>query len=150
MSSGIIMRNGIQYGNAVLNKADEILTDDNKTVQDELNTLKTSLNELDNPTNKVIKLPNGTMIQSKTITFSSDVSKAWGSIFESQAQQSLGNWTEAFVETPIITTSVTNGNGWLETVSSTSRTYVGDCRMVRPTSATVSYTVNVIGIGRWK
>lgn len=46
MSSGIIMRNGIQYGNAVLNKADEILTDDNKTVQDELNTLKTSLNDL--------------------------------------------------------------------------------------------------------
>lgn len=112
--------------------------------------LKTSLNELDNPTNKVIKLPNGTMIQSKVITFSSDVTKAWGSIFESQAQQSFGNWTEAFVETPIITTSVTNGNGWLETVSSTSRTYVGDCRMVRPTSATVSYTVNVIGIGRWK
>lgn len=112
--------------------------------------LKTSLNDLDNPTNKVIKLPNGTMIQSKNITFSSDVTKTWGSIFESQVQQSLGNWTEAFVETPIITTSVTNGNGWLETVSSTSRTYVGDCRMVRPTSATVSYTVNVIGIGRWK
>lgn len=66
MSSGIIMRNGIQYGNAVLNKADEILTDDNKTVQDELNTLKTSLNEkaqgrsvtLNNHSSKTIKFKN--------------------------------------------------------------------------------------------
>ena len=55
MSSGIIMRNGIQYGNAVLNKADEILTDDNKTVQDELNNLKTSLNDITN----VVEITSG-------------------------------------------------------------------------------------------
>ena len=113
MSSGIIMRNGIQYGNAVLNKADEILTDDNKTVQDELNTLKTSLNWYkvgEASGNSTIPLPSNwqelkvvTYHQSSKRTFDTTILKLFADIDTN---------TKYFYDGDFETSSSSNGCGW--------------------------------------
>ena len=106
-----------------------------------------------NATSGYVKYANGTMIAWKAVTKSNvAITTAWGSVYESSAAQSLGNWATAFSATPFVFASCGNGNVAVfpEKVTSVSATSAGSCYVWRPQStASASFVINVVGIGKW-
>ena len=98
-----------------------------------------------------IKFADGTMICRKSQTFSNvSVSTAWGQIYESDLID-LGSLPQTFYGSDVtITASVINGNAWLEAVPFNGGATLGTTRIVRPTTATITVSIQIIAIGRWK
>lgn len=99
------------------------------------------------------KFSNGTLICTKTLTFTSTAcTVAWGSMYESN-KLSLGSWAYTFSAQPTVSTTICSSGTsvFIEGVFNGGVSLVGDTIFCRPTSMTVdSVVVNVVGIGRWK
>lgn len=99
------------------------------------------------------KFGDGTLICSKSVTFSRTFTEAWGSMYETGTSMQLGNWAESFIAPPHATvTSTGSKDCFLETlhgVTGTSAGYINACRPVNTTTAQ-EITLTVIGMGRWK
>ena len=95
---------------------------------------------------------SGLMICTKTVSASMACTSAWGQLFESTAAMSFGSWPVSFVGTPNVTANVTGGllAGWIEQIKNVSNTSAGESLIVRPTSATNTCTVDIVGVGMWK
>lgn len=101
-----------------------------------------------------IKFPDGTMICYKKVSVNLPIGswQTWGSCYETKDAISMGNWPQAFIETPTETVTSAGGAAWLEYLINYSATSAGATRMVRPSDPGTTYStnLNVIGIGRWK
>lgn len=102
------------------------------------------------------KLPDGTMICKKTITFSNiAIAQKVGEVYQSAAQN-LGNWAENFLETPDTVVATVNGGwaAWIYQHANWNATSAGRATLMRPTSvaasADASYRISVIATGKWK
>lgn len=101
-----------------------------------------------------IKYPDGTMICTKetTKTVPSNGWQAWGSCYDTKDVYDFGSFAETFYSKPVVTATITAGNGWLEFFYDTSTSAVGRCRFIRPTDPGTAkdFTVSVVAVGRWK
>ncbi len=98
-------------------------------------------------------LHDGTLICTKSVTFSRTFTNAWGSMYETTTNMQLGDWACPFVGVPHVTVSSTGAKDcFLETlhgVSETSAGYINACRPVNTTTPQ-DITITVIGVGRSK
>lgn len=101
-----------------------------------------------------IKFSDGTMICTKesTKTIPSNGWQTWGGCYDTKDVYDFGLFAETFYSKPVVTATVTGGNGWLEFFYDTSTSAVGKCRFIRPNDpgAAKDFTVSIIAIGRWK
>lgn len=104
-----------------------------------------------NVNGKYIKFKDGTMICTKKVTFNSvSVNQSAGSLYHSSALN-LGNFAQAFEETPIIHCTLGGGySGWLTEIQNTTASAVGGVEIFRAGSGTnLSYTVNIVAYGTY-
>lgn len=139
--SAKINKNGKEYPIGVIpqNVIDE--------VEELYNPIKGS-----NANGTYVKYVDGTMICTKIVRLSSlAVNTSWGTCYES-ALTSLGIFAEEFIDVPIVTITNHGAVGaWFEYLLNTSKTYVGDVRMVAPVSVGAgTFNIHVIAIGKWK
>lgn len=107
---------------------------------------------------RVIKMPDGTMIQSKMVSISTTINTASGSIYTSDFV-SLGNWGEPFVNVPVmsinIVRTVSGGAGNHAGIYYTRYagvSNIGEVKLWKYEStgtATNTYYIHVIGVGKW-
>lgn len=108
-----------------------------------------------NTNGRYVKFSDGTMICTKTVSGTTNISEAWGDGYTSGASSSIsfGAWAETFIATPVVSVTVqrSGSNSWLTGVDSISTTNAGAASICRFTTGTsVPYTIHVTGIGRWK
>lgn len=100
-----------------------------------------------------IKYADGTMICTKRVSLGSvGITTAAGNLFMS-GTVSLGNWAAAFHAVPIapmIMAHVVSGIVWASVFTYQTATVAPQIRVMNPTSQTLTVTVDVVGIGRWK
>lgn len=106
---------------------------------------------ISNSNGEQIKFPDGTMICTKTVTYTTAINTQDGSMYYG-TRQSLGNYAAAFVDTPIVSATLTGAtSGFMDAIKSTSSTSVGTVNMYQPTSkSSMNYVINIIAVGRWK
>lgn len=105
---------------------------------------------------RYIKFSDGTLICTKEVTGSINITTGWGSGYTSGTSDTLnlGDYPYEFVGSlPSVSISLTRGgyNGWLTTLQSPSLTspgYTGICRFT--SQSNFGYTIEVMAIGRWK
>ena len=104
-----------------------------------------------------IKYPDGTMICTKLVEGSVDITNTWGQGYTTGDTNtvSLGNFAQTFTAVPIVQVTPARGtnslNFWLSTIDGTTTQFAGNIGLLRFTShASVSYKLNVVAIGRWK
>lgn len=131
--------------------------------EDNLNKIEDELELLDdnvpiygsNANGSYVKYGNGVMICYKTVSGTSDITETWGNGYTTGSSNtiSLGDFAETFISTPVVNITVGRGNFncWLATVQGTTTTFAGYVSLLRfTTQPNVSYTLNIIAIGRWK
>ena len=101
-----------------------------------------------------IKYDDGTLICYKKISVSATFSSSqkWGSMWESNALD-LGDYPYSFIEIPILNiTNASTSGGFYECIENKTNTKIGKVYMCRPDdiNATISYTFDIIAIGKWK
>lgn len=107
-----------------------------------------------NSNGNYMKFDDGTLICTKRITGTINISTGWGNGSTSSAV-SLGNWAYEFIDEPATTISCKRGTGgynfWLGALQETSKTFVGNITLLRFTSQNnTNYIIYATGIGRWK
>lgn len=109
-----------------------------------------------NTNGSYIKWDNGLMICYKTVSGSTNISTAWGSLYVS-SDIAGGTMPQTFISTPSITYSGNNSTGTQFMISSNSTgsggsvSNFGNLCLVRPNSRTgVPYEISFIAIGKWK
>lgn len=101
-----------------------------------------------------LKFNDGTMICSKKVSGTINISTGWGNGYTS-GDISLGSWAETFTSTPEIQITGQRGTGgmnfWLGAEQDVSTTSAGKIVLLRFTSASnVNYILHITAIGRWK
>lgn len=109
-----------------------------------------------NANGKYVKYSDGTMICYKTLTGTTDITTAWGSLYTS-ADVNLGNFASYFLARPtiIISPQAQTGTQYMLSTqsgsSSGSSSSAGSITLIRPNSRTgVAYILDVVAIGKWK
>lgn len=109
-----------------------------------------------NANGSYIKYENGSMITSQTVEGSTNISKAWGSLYVSEDIK-LPNFPVSFIENPttVVSPQTQSGTQFMLVGSGGSgngnETFGGHYALVRPNSRTgVAYVLEVIAIGKWK
>jgi hypothetical protein len=107
-----------------------------------------------NANGNYIKFNDGKLIcyAKKDVIFSFNSNQKLGSMWESDAT-SLGSFPYAFYEPPVV--NVTNNSGlgsFIEGLLETTTTNIGKMYICRPidTNSSITYTLSIIAIGRWK
>lgn len=109
-----------------------------------------------NSNGNYIKLPDGTMVCYKTVSWAGDVTTAYGSLFTTGSVIDLGNFAVPFLNIPNVTLSLVNESingtsGILDTLKGLTKTYAGKAGIIRPTSITGgTFSIHVKAIGYWK
>lgn len=160
----------ITYNTKVALNENQSIADENKVKADDMNEIKSVVN--DNYTElsargyieesgsteygSYIKYSDGTMICYKTLSGTTDVTTAWGTLYTS-ADLAIGWFPVNFISRPTILFSpqtqsgtqymiVGNGGG-----NSGDLSRFGNVALVRPTSRTgVQYIIDAMAIGKWK
>lgn len=101
-----------------------------------------------NSNGSYIKLVDGTMICYHTKTINVECTSQWGPLYEGGT--AVGNLPATFKSAPIVMVTNTIPDGYFEGIRDTTTTTWGTLRMAIPTSATRTFTVNFLAIGRWK
>lgn len=107
-----------------------------------------------NSNGNYMKFDDGTLICTKRITGTVNISSGWGN-GQTSSGISLGNWAYEFLDEPVTTVSPKRGTGgynyWLGALQDTSKTFIGNMTLLRFTSSNnVNYIIYATGIGRWK
>ena len=97
-----------------------------------------------------VKYSDGTMICYMNKTYNVDITRQWGSVYET-AGVPLGDFTQSFVEIPVVTASCTGASSvWIEAITPT-KTSLGSSWFMRPVSTSnAQVVISYIAIGRWK
>ena len=115
----------------------------------------TNIEHGSNSNGKYVKFPDGTLIcwveHKATLT----INTAWGGVYESPAQQSLGAWPHAFNTIPNVLAYPLRYSGtvsaFLEQITDTSTTSVGNSYYWCPkTQTNIPVGATIVGIGTWK
>ena len=101
-----------------------------------------------------IKYADGTMIVNQSISYSNlSCNSPWGALY-STGGLTIPNFPVSFIELPTVTYSwsVNEYNCWISTHDGQKKTVNNACgvQLVRPTTGTISGTLDIIAIGRWK
>lgn len=105
-----------------------------------------------NANGSYVKYSDGTMICYNTKQYTNiPINAAYGALYES-AIITLDNFPVAFIDIPIVTTSINRGTTvWVEALPNLSATGLGTTWFMKPTSSTGSnFWFSYIAIGRWK
>ena len=98
--------------------------------------------------NSYIKYSDGTMIQFKTINFTPSMQQ-WSQLY--YADIDLGNFDKEFISIPIVTATLKSNQYWIGGISNTTKTSIGNVRILRQINASNQSTdICIIAIGRWK
>jgi hypothetical protein len=107
-----------------------------------------------NSNGRYIKYEDGTMICSKIVTTSKTISTGWGNFYiHGYSAIALGNYAQTFIETPMVTFTLTSGNGaWAMCASTGSASSFPSVTLVTGNAITAENTfyINAMAIGRWK
>ena len=97
-----------------------------------------------------IKYADGTMICTKYIAGTTNVTTAWGGLYEGSID--AGSFAQEFVSRPIIGATPVGGNGCLiQCFHNTTASVFGTLYITLSVSAADrQYTIDLIAIGRWK
>lgn len=101
-----------------------------------------------NSNGSYIKLVDGTMICYHTKSINVECTSQWGPLYEGGT--AVGNLPVTFKSAPIVMVTNTAPDGYFEGMRGTTTTTWGTLRMAIPTSATRTFTVNFLAIGKWK
>jgi hypothetical protein len=110
----------------------------------------------ENTNGQYVKFGDGTMICTKIMSGTADISEPWGQGYTTGADNkiSLGEFAVEFTETPVTQVMVERTaakNLWLASNVSVSGKRAGLVSLLRFTPASgVNYTLHVFAIGRWK
>ena len=100
------------------------------------------------------KFNNGLLICEKSVSKSVSCTSAWGSMYESTSSIEFGSWPVAFSNYPTVIANTVRSSGELacavEMVRDYSTTSAGNALVYRPTSASGTARVHIVGIGLWK
>lgn len=97
------------------------------------------------------KFSDGTLICVKNVQTTVAISTAWASGWYESPKISLGNWPFSFKSNPWVCAIVEDG-GWaiLESIQGATTTSAGYTYLARPsTTASKTYYIDIIAIGRW-
>ncbi|MBQ2902417.1 MAG: hypothetical protein IJE49_11310 [Agathobacter sp.] len=103
------------------------------------------------------KFTDGTLICVKGVTTTVAINIAWGSIYQSP-EISLGTWAYSFASNPYVVlcpyfslSASAKYTSWGAQAGNVTTSSAGTTYLHRPVSTvSASYTIDVIGIGRWK
>lgn len=97
-----------------------------------------------------IKYSDGTMICTRDVTGTANITSAWGSMYESP-RFSLGDMPQTFIEPPKVFATPYVIACFVEAIYDTTTTSFGDTYLALPLSyANRSYYLHLMAIGRWK
>lgn len=112
-----------------------------------------NIETIENENGTAIKYPDGTMICTKTVTWSGVITSAWGSLFDSPLIN-LGDYAVPFIEKPTISVNTCNTgySCWIEVIDRVTNTSFGTTYLVRATaiSSIQTFKIDCTAIGRWK
>lgn len=101
-----------------------------------------------------IKYYDGTMICTKTVSGTVEITEQYYGYFYHTADDklfNLGDFAMPFVETPISSIRFKGGNTqWIGSTQNQSATHIGDLHIISVTSKTAGAYYDVIAFGRWK
>jgi len=95
------------------------------------------------------KYADGTLICTKNVSWEGSCNVAWNPGYETP-DIPLGNWPESFITAPAVSVSVYSPAGMVERISDVSTSSAGNIKLYRPSTLTATWTIGVMGIGRWK
>lgn len=100
----------------------------------------------------IIKYKNGIMEQFKERTYEVSTKNLWGAGLYVSDSVSLGNWYDGFIKAPFVTININSdeSNAFPLLLKKTSKTFVGEIVLTRPTAVTFSVTIGMFGKGFWK
>ena len=109
----------------------------------------------ENTNGQYVKFGDGTMICTKIMSGTADISEPWGQGYTTTANSAinLGEFAVEFTETPVTQVVVerAGSNLWLASNAFVSGKRAGLVSLLRFTPASgVGYTLHVFAIGRWK
>lgn len=137
---------GTPLSAANLNKMDE-------QIEKNTNNILSIIESGSNENGSWIKFSDGTMITYQSIYYSNLSCITWGSLYTTGAL-TITNFPISFVEPPTVnySWSVDSANCWVSTHDGQKKTkdHAGGIQLVRPTFGTISGTLEMIAIGKWK
>ena len=105
-----------------------------------------------NANGEYIKFSDGTMICTKQVSFTAEITSTWGNMYDTGNQTiDLGNYAQAFISVPKVSITMSSANGcWLEGCDNRTTTSFGTIVLASATSKTAGVTYDLIAIGKWK
>lgn len=105
-----------------------------------------------NANGEYIKFSNGTMICTKQVFITAEITSSWGNLYDTGNQDiDLGNYAQTFYSIPVVSITMSSANGcWLEGCSNRTTSSYGKIVLVSATSKTASVAYDLIAIGKWK
>lgn len=107
-----------------------------------------------NENGEYIKYYDGTMICTKTVSGTVEITEQYYGYFYHTADDKLfdlGDFAMPFVKTPISSIRFKGGNTqWIGSTQNQSATHIGDLHIISVTSKTAGAYYDVIAFGRWK
>ena len=143
--------NGTQWENVGGNIAPKTTQTTSDTDTYSCNYVNSIIESGSNENGSYLKFSDGTLICYSTVTITTTINTAWGSMYES-SQVSLGTTPYTFYGSFIVTgTCVGTRSAFLENITDASVNSYGKTYLARPSSATSNdYKFQLIAIGRWK
>ena len=108
-----------------------------------------------NANGNYIKYGDGTMLCWKRKEVTVAINHAWGSLYENQTPEALGNYAQEFISKPMIQASIAPDVGYpgalIARVEQGTESSFGNVVLLRPVStSSQTYQVDLLAIGQWK
>ena len=145
------IENGIKANDAKIGDLSGLTTPTTSSLVGAINSVVESGS---NSNGSWIKYADGTMIVNQSISYSNlSCNSPWGTLYTTGGL-TIPNFPVSFIKLPTVTYSwiVNEYNCWISTHDGQKKTVNHACgvQLVRPTTGTISGTLDIIAIGRWK
>lgn len=107
-----------------------------------------------NANGSYIKWSDGTMICTKKVTGTADITEQYYNYFYHTADEKyfdLGNYAQEFISVPVLNVTFYGGNAqWIGSMSDVGTLHIAKLHLIAPNSKSAGAYYNVIAIGKWK
>ena len=107
-----------------------------------------------NSNGNYIKYSDGTMICTKQVTGTANLTQQYYEYFYHTAEENyfdLGNYAQEFKDVPSLNVSFYGGNAqWIGAMQNVEKLHIASLHLISVTSKTAGAYFNIIAIGRWK
>lgn len=140
-----------EYSNSTFATKDVATTSANGLMSSaDKSKLDTFIEKGSNANGEYYKFPDGTMICTKQVTTTVNMTTAWGTMYEA-TNIPLGDFSHEFKYTPFVFTQLYNSDGYIEGVHNMSKTSFGTINVGGPTSRQSVYLIiGLFAFGKWK